>query len=79
MNVPISGQYVWIRRAETLEEEKDSLMDIKTTIGKIKKEPGTGYSDVGGVGKGLFSSNDAYLWYLPARARTLNLGASAVR
>ena len=78
LNVPISGQYVWIRRAESVEEEKDALLDIRVSIGKAKiptdriyQAPGPGWSKIEGAnfGKGLFSSNDAFLWYLPARAR----------
>jgi hypothetical protein len=78
LTVPISGQYVWIRRAENKEEEKDAILDIRTSIGnaknpldKIYNQPGPGWAKVenANFGKGLFSSNDAFLWYLPARAR----------
>jgi hypothetical protein len=78
LTVPIAGQYVWIRRAESVEEEKDAIIDIRTTIGnaknphdKIHSQPGAGFSMIPGANfaKGLFSPNDAFLWFLPSRAR----------
>ena len=85
LNVPISGQYVWIRRAESIEDEKDAIIDIRTTVGKAKvatdkiyHQPAPGYSKIDGAnfGKGVFSSNDAFLWFLPARARNVNFAGS---
>ena len=78
LTVSIGGQYLWIRRAQNKEEELDAILDIRTSIGnaknpqdKIYQQPGPGWTklDNANFGKGIFSPNDAFLWYLPARAR----------
>lgn len=75
--VQVSGQWVWIKRAE-ITEELDAIVDLAVTIGlqknpsdKIWTSPGVGWVRVeGNFGKGMLSSYDAFLWFRPARART---------
>ncbi len=77
LEIPISGQYVWIRRASNVQEEEDSIVDINATIGKSKiptdkiwNSPGVGWNRVdGNFGKGMLSSFDAFIWYLPLKVR----------
>ncbi|RYH19867.1 hypothetical protein EON65_25440 [archaeon] len=76
--VPIAGQYLWIKRATTDEEEKDAIIDLFVTTGKMKnasdsiwQSPGVGWIRVdGNFSKGFFSSLDTFLWYRPARTRS---------
>lgn len=80
----VAGQFVWIKRASTEEEEKDAIVDLRVTIGKMKNiadkiwtnpgmyvlvsQSGTGQS--GNFNRGMFSSTDAFLWFRPMRTRT---------
>jgi Ca2+-binding EF-hand superfamily protein len=79
----ISGQYVWIKRAKNKEEEKDALVDLAVTVGKMKvsadkihtsPNPGMGWVKVAGnFSRGILSSFDSFLWYIPARTRTIDM------
>lgn len=77
--VPISGQYLWVRRAVSEDEEKDAIVDLYITTGKMKDRsdpiwtsPGVGWIHVDGnftksaLGRGL----DTLLWIRPARSRS---------
>jgi len=53
--ISISGQWVWIKRASTEEEENDAIVDMHVTQGseknlsdKIHQSPGVGWIKVGG-------------------------------
>jgi hypothetical protein len=55
LSAQVSGQWVWIKRAQTEEEEKDALLDLVVTIGlqknpndKIWTSPGVGWNRVDG-------------------------------
>lgn len=79
------GQWMWLKRATTDEDEKDAIMDIRVTLGKAKnqtdtmhKGPGTGWIKVAGnFAKSTitdmmdFNHLDAFVWFLPARTRTI--------
>ena len=79
LTTPVSGQFVWIRRARNDDEELDALLDLRTTVGKMKdnnspihQSPGIGWSKVedANFGRRIFGSQcDVFLWYFPARAR----------
>ena len=84
----ISGQWVWIKRATTQEEEKDAIIDLRITCGKAKDpvdkvwaSPGVGWVRVdGNFNKGLFSPYDAFVWFRPLRSRSSeNILASPLR
>lgn len=76
--VQIAGQYLWMKSATTEEEEKDAIVDLSVTVGKMKntsdqiwQTPGVGWIRVeGNFSKGFFSSLDTFLWYRPWRTRT---------
>jgi hypothetical protein len=73
----LNGQSFWTKRAATEEEEKDAIIDLYVTTGKMKdasdpiwQSPGVGWVRVdGNFSKGFFSSIDTFLWYRPARTR----------
>ena len=82
LTTPISGQYIWIKRAASEEEEEDAIVDVRSTVGKMKdtsdkihQSPGPGWFKVEGANFGksrfgqsiIFSQNDAFLWYLPSK------------
>lgn len=76
--LPISGQWVWIKRASSQEDEKDAIVEFKITCGKAKvptdkvwQSPGVGWIRVdGNFNKGLFAPYDAFLWFRPLRSRS---------
>ena len=78
--VRVSGQYVWIKRSSSEEEDLDGIVDLSVTLGKTKSKtaeffvsPGTGWVRVdGNFAKSMLSSNEASLWMLPLRTRTLD-------
>ena len=80
--VRVSGQYVWIKRSANEEEDNDGLVDLCVTLGKRKSgtsagtvsvSPGTGWVRVdGNFAKSMLSSNEASLWLLPLRTRSLD-------
>lgn len=81
--VPVSGQWVWIKRATTEEEEKDAIVDVHVTIGKasnladkIHQSPGVGWIKVGGnfsKGFNIFgTASDSFVWFRPARTRSFD-------
>jgi len=77
------GQYVWIRRAASAQDENDVIVELKSTIGRIREAnnpigvpPPNGigwirvsgpYSRPGNFGAGLLSPCDSCLWYRPAK------------
>lgn len=77
--IAINRQYVWIRRATSMDEESDTVVDICVTVGKMKHasdaiwtSPGVGWVRVdGNFGKGMMSQFDAFVWFRPLRARSL--------
>ena len=79
LNVPISGQYLWIKRAKTAEEELDSIVDFQVTVGKMKipsdkiwSSPGVGWIRVdSNFNRGIFTQYDSFLWFRPSRSRSL--------
>ena len=89
--VPISGQYLWIKRALTLEEENDAIVDFRVSLGtskvasdKIWQSPGVGWMHVEGNFKidlnnmlGL-QSQDAFLWFRPLRNRSRSSQAKSI-
>lgn len=78
LGLPVSGQWVWVKRATTQEEEKDAIVDFKITCGKAKnptdkvwQPPGVGWVRVdGNFNRGLFAPYDAFLWFRPLRSRS---------
>jgi len=81
----ISGQYLWIKRSSHEEEEKDSIVDLYITTGKMKEAadpiwigPGVGWIRVdGNFNRGILNSYDSFLWFLPARTRSMELHMSS--
>lgn len=81
ISVPIGGQYLWVKRAITEEDEKDAIMDLRITVGKanvdsdaIWKSPGVGWNRVdGNFNAGFFNTIGSFLWYRAARRRTNEL------
>ena len=77
--ISLSGQWVWIKRAATIAEEQDSIVDFQVTTGRassltdrIWSGPGAGWIRVdGNFSKGFFNSVDTFLWLLPARERSM--------
>ena len=78
-SVSISGQWVWIKRATSSEEEKDAIVDLYITTGRMKdtsdpiwQSPGIGWLRVdGNFTKSTFGSSlDTILWMRPARTRS---------
>lgn len=78
---PLGNQWVWIKRASSIEEEKDALLDLCVTHGKSKilsdkiwASPGVGWVRVdgnfGGGGIMEFGKIDSFLWFLPNRTRS---------
>ena len=78
LGIPISGQWIWIKRAITQEEEKDAIVEFRITAGKAKnptdkvwQSPGVGWIRVdGNFNRGLFAPYDAFLWFRPSRSRS---------
>ena len=86
--VAISGQWLWIKRATTQEEEKDAIVEFRVTCGRVKdpsdkvwSSPGVGWVRVdGNFNKGLFAPFDAFVWFRPMRSRSAeNILASPLR
>lgn len=86
--VPVSGQWLWIKRATTDEEEKDAIVDLYISTGKMKDtsdpiwtSPGVGWVRVdGNFTKSFFGGVDTILWLRPARTRSMDLHmASPIR
>lgn len=83
----VNGMYIWIKRAKDVEEEEDSILDLRVTLGRKKSPtdpvwspPGVGWIRVDGcftVNKGMFSSQDAFLWFRPARPRSMDMQLSS--
>jgi hypothetical protein len=86
----VAGQWLWIKRASTDDEEKDAIVDIKVTLGKLKvpsdpiwTSPGVGWIRVDGnfSKSGIFSAQlDSFVWFRPSRTRSMDTHmASPVR
>eukprot|EP01041_Mallomonas_annulata_P011754 gene11754-24650_t len=84
----IAGQYIWIRRATSDEDDLDAIIDLYVTIGKISNAadhiwsgPGIGWIRVdGNFNKSFLGGTDAFLWFKPSRARSADmLNASPIR
>lgn len=80
----VGGQWLWVRHASSEEEEQDALMDVHITTGKAKaptdaiwSSPGVGWIRVDGnfARSSLveFGKVDAFVWFLPARTRALDI------
>jgi hypothetical protein len=75
----IAGYSLWVKRASTEEEEKDAIVDLYVTTGKMRDTsdpiwtaPGVGWVRVdGNFTRGFFSSIDSFLWFRPARQRSM--------
>lgn len=87
-STPISGQWLWIKRATTDEEEKDAIVDLYISTGKMKDtsdpiwtSPGVGWIRVdGNFTKSFFGGVDTLLWLRPARTRSMDVHlASPIR
>jgi len=81
-------KWVWVKRATDDEEEKDAIVELYVTVGKMKSAgdaiwsgPGVGWIRVdGNFSKSMMSSVDSFLWFRPARTRSMDLHlASPVR
>jgi Ca2+-binding EF-hand superfamily protein len=78
----INGKRCWIRRAKSSVEYDEALVDLTVTIGKpsnaadqIWVAPGPGWVRVdSNFAASVFSYTDAFLWMLPIRTRTTELG-----
>lgn len=83
--VQVSGQWMWIKRAESEAEELHAIVELAVTIGQQKNPtdkiwscPGVGWNRIdANFGKGMLSSYDAFLWFRPARARTSEAGQAS--
>jgi hypothetical protein len=84
----IAGQYLWIKRAKTREEEQDAVTDFKITFGKAKvpsdpiwNSPGVGWIRVdGNFNRGIFTQFDSFLWVKHNRTRSVDsLMSSPIR
>ena len=86
--ISISGQWVWIKRASTEEDENDAIVDMHVTQGsernlsdKIHQSPGVGWIKVGGnfskaSSTSFFSKSvDSFVWFRPQRTRSQNFAA----
>eukprot|EP01038_Epipyxis_sp_PR26KG_P005601 gene5601-7730_t len=79
-SVPINGQWLWTKRASNDEEEKDAIVDLYITTGKLKdatdpiwQSPGLGWIRIdGNFTKGMFSNIDTLMWFRPSRTRSLD-------
>eukprot|EP01036_Dinobryon_divergens_P023156 gene23156-31475_t len=78
--IAINGQWLWIKRAVTADEEKFAIVELDVTVGNMKKatdeiwsSPGVGWIRVdGNFTKSFFGSNDAFLWYRPYTTRSVD-------
>eukprot|EP01032_Pedospumella_encystans_P016863 gene16863-19219_t len=86
--VQVSGQWLWIKRATTDDEEKDAIVDLYISTGKMKDSsdpiwtsPGVGWVRVdGNFTKSFFGGTDTILWLRPARTRSVDsIMASPIR
>jgi Ca2+-binding EF-hand superfamily protein len=75
----IAGQWLWIKRAFSYEEENDAIIALRVSLGRMKSpgdriwtSPGVGWIRVDGnfAKVGMFSSFDAFLWFQPGRTRS---------
>jgi hypothetical protein len=77
----VASQWLWLKRATTDEEEKDAIVDINVTLGRIKIptdpiwiSPGVGWIRVdGNFAKSSFLNQvDAFVWFRPSRVRSMD-------
>lgn len=85
----MANQWLWLKRATNDEEEKDGIINIYVTLGRMKLpsdpiwvSPGVGWIRVdGNFSKSSFLNQvDALVWFLPGRSRSMETHmASPVR
>ena len=80
--VQVASQWLWLKRAITDEEEKDAIVDIHVTLGRLKVpsdliwvSPGVGWIRVdGNFAKSSFLNQvDALVWFKPSRIRSTDM------
>lgn len=80
--VQVASQWLWLKRASTDEEEKDAIVDIHVTLGRLKVpsdliwvSPGVGWIRVdGNFAKSSFLNQvDALVWLKPSRIRSTDM------
>ena len=78
--IQVAGQWLWLKRAGNDEEEKDAILDIFVTLGRLKLpsdpiwvSPGVGWIRVdGNFAKSSFLNQvDAFVWFRPSRVRSM--------
>lgn len=79
--VQVASQWLWLKRASTDEEEKDAIIDLHVTLGRLKipsdpiwVSPGVGWIRVdGNFAKSSFLNQiDAFIWFRPSRVRSMD-------
>lgn len=79
--VQVASQWLWLKRASTDEEEKDAIIDLYVTLGRLKipsdpiwVSPGVGWIRVdGNFAKSSFLNQiDAFIWFRPSRVRSMD-------
>lgn len=79
--IQVASQWLWIKRASTDEEEKDAIVDLYVTLGRLKipsdpiwVSPGVGWIRVdGNFAKSSFLNQvDAFVWFRPSRVRSMD-------
>ena len=78
--IQVASQWLWLKRASTDEEEKDAILDIYVTLGRLKLpsdaiwvSPGVGWIRVdGNFSRSSFMNQvDAFVWFRPSRVRSM--------
>jgi hypothetical protein len=82
VQTPVANQWLWLKRAVTDDDEKDAIVDIKVSLGRLKvpsdpiwTSPGVGWIRVDGnfSRPGIFSSQlDSFVWFRPSRTRSMD-------
>ena len=84
--IQVANQWLWLKRATNDEEEKDGIMDIHVTLGRLKLpsdsiwvSPGVGWIRVdGNFAKSSFLNQiDAFVWFMPSRCRSMETHMSS--
>ena len=79
--IQVANQWLWLKRATNDEEEKDGIIDIHVTLGRLKLpsdsiwvSPGVGWIRVdGNFAKSSFLNQvDAFVWFRPSRSRSMD-------
>ena len=78
--IQVASQWLWLKRASSDEEEKDAILDIYVTLGRLKLpsdaiwvSPGVGWIRVdGNFSRSSFMNQvDAFVWFRPSRVRSM--------